>query len=70
MSCAKWLTDPDAVWDLDLGGPKEAYIRWDAHWHNLVNATEPSMCGVDAACCQIILYLFLSSDRRNLLPVS
>ena len=26
-----------------------------AHCHNLVNMIEPSMCGVDAALCQIAL---------------
>jgi len=30
-------------------------IRWAAHWHNLANTIEPSMCGGDAACCQITL---------------
>ena len=27
----------------------------DAHLHNLANAIEPSMCGSDAAFCQITL---------------
>ena len=30
------------------------YIR-DAHWRYLANTTEPSMCGGDAALCQITL---------------
>jgi len=41
----KWLTDRDAVWVVDLDGPKEACIRWGAHWQNLANAIEPSMWG-------------------------
>jgi len=45
----------DAVRDLDSGGPKEACINGDAHWRHLVNATELSMCGGDAACRQITL---------------
>ena len=28
---------------------------WAAHWHHLANMTEPSMCGGDAALCQITL---------------
>jgi len=42
---------------LDSGGPKEARIRptWGAHWRNLANTAEPSMCGIDAACFQINL---------------
>ena len=34
-------------------GPKEARIRWGAHWCHLVNTTEPSKC--NAALCQITL---------------
>jgi len=26
-----------------------------AHWRSLANTAEPSMCGGDAACCQITL---------------
>jgi len=32
-----------------------AFYIWDAHWRNLANTTEPTMCGGDAALCQIIL---------------
>ena len=28
-------------------------IRWGAHWHNLTNVTEPSVCGGDVALCHI-----------------
>jgi len=31
------------------------YNTWDAHWRYLKNTTEPSMCGGDAALCQITL---------------
>jgi len=37
------------------GGPKEECIRWGAHWRSLVNTIGPSMCGGDAALCQITL---------------
>ena len=30
-----------------------AFYIWSAHWRHLANATEPSMCGGDAALCQI-----------------
>jgi len=34
---------------------------WGAHWHHLVNTTEPTMCGDDAALCQITLITCLLS---------
>ena len=43
------LTDRDAVWVVDSGGPAEVCITWGAHWRNLANTTEPPMCGGDAA---------------------
>ena len=30
-------------------------LLWGAYWHHLANTTEPSMCGGDAALCQITL---------------
>ena len=42
-------TDGDAVRVVDSGGSKEACIRWGAHWHNVANMIEPSMCGGDVA---------------------
>jgi len=32
-----------------------AFCIWGAHWHHLSNTTEPSVCGGDAALCQITL---------------
>ena len=32
-----------------------AFYIWVAHWRHLKNTTEPSMCGSDAALCQITL---------------
>ena len=32
-----------------------AFYIWDVHWRHLANTTEPSMCGGDAALCQITL---------------
>ena len=35
--------------------PFLAFYVWGAHWRHLANTTEPSMCGGDAALCQITL---------------
>ena len=35
--------------------PFLAFYIWGAHWRRLKNMTEPSMCGGDAALCQITL---------------
>jgi len=35
--------------------PFLAFFVWGARWRHLANATEPSMCGGDAALCQITL---------------
>jgi len=35
--------------------PFLAFFIWGAHWRHLKNTTEPSMCGGDAALCQITL---------------
>ena len=32
-----------------------AFYMWGAHWRHLATTTEPSMCGGDAALCQITL---------------
>jgi len=54
-------TDRFAVWIVDSGGLKEAHIQsylpdganGRAHWGHLANRIEPSVCGGDAALCQI-----------------
>jgi len=35
--------------------PFWAFYIWGAHWRHLQNMTESSMCGSDAALCQITL---------------
>jgi len=35
--------------------PFLTFYIWGAHWRHLKNTTEPSMCGGDAALCQITL---------------
>ena len=46
---------------MDSGWPKEACIRWGAHWRNLANTIESSICCGDAA--------FLSNYFDHLLSV-
>jgi len=36
-------------------GCRLEFTRWDAHWRNLAYTSEPSVCGGDAALCQITL---------------
>ena len=36
-------------------GVLETIIRWGADWRQLANTIEPSVCGGDAALCQITL---------------
>jgi len=36
-------------------GPRNDVLHGGAYWRHLTNTIEPSMCGSDAACCQITL---------------
>jgi len=68
-------TDWDAVWVVDSGGPKEAYIRWSTHWRNLANTSEPSMCvsrrrremycGHSSLCACLFVCVCLSAAART-----
>jgi len=40
--------------DVAMASTLALYI-WGAHWCHLANTTEPSVCGGDAALCQITL---------------
>jgi len=61
------------------GGPKHSFNRIRqvapmcphrmAHWRHLANTTEPSVCGGDAALCQITLTTCLSLVRTVALAV-
>jgi len=58
-ACKNGWTNWDAIWDMDSDGLKEAYSRW----HGLANMTAQSMCGGDAALCQLfwpLVYNLLS----------
>ena len=53
--------------------PKEALLDGGAHCHHLAKTTEPTMCGANAACCQITLticYNLESSDTNATYPIS
>jgi len=56
VSCAK-TAEPIATpfWIWTLVGPRKYVLGGNAHWSHLENTTELSMCGSDAACCQITL---------------
>ena len=41
--------------------PFLAFYIWGAHWRHLKNTTEPSVCGGDAALCQITLTICLNA---------
>ena len=59
MSCAKRADLIEMLFGLrTLVGPRKHVLGRGAHWHNLANATEPSMCGGDAASCQITLLIY------------
>ena len=51
----KPLTNQDAFCVVDSGWPKKACVRWGAHWRHLANKVELSVCGDNAAFCQITL---------------
>jgi len=46
--------DFEVQWDVAMATTL-AFYTWGAHWRHLANTTEPSMCGGDAALCQITL---------------
>jgi len=41
-----------------------SFYVWDVRWHHLVNTTELSVCGGDAALCQITLTTFVISAKK------
>jgi len=56
VSCAKTaepIEMPFGVWT--RVGRRKHVLDGDAHWHHQSNAIEQSMCGGDAAFCQITL---------------
>jgi len=56
MSCAKTAEPIEMHFRIRIRvGLRRHVLGKGAHSRHLVNATEPSMCGGDAACCQIAL---------------
>jgi len=55
--------DRDAVWVADLGGSKEACIRWCAHWRHLANTTTQSQLYVRQQCGLIMVTLCNRADH-------
>ena len=49
------IADTLQLWDIAMATISLAFYVWDAHWCHLTNTTEPSVCGGDAALCQITL---------------
>jgi len=51
----------DFIFPLKPSRPSQLLLSfcyiWGAHWRHLKNTTEPSMCGGNAALCQITLSL-------------
>ena len=50
--------------------PFLAFYIWGAHWRHLKNTTKPSMCGGDAALCQITLTTCFFSEYCSWLFVT
>jgi len=67
--CKNGWTDWDAVWVVDSCGSKRACIRCGARWRHLAHTIEPSMCGGNAALCQITLTSCLTGLYLKLLQV-
>ena len=49
------VTDFEVLRDVAMATIFWAFYIWGAHWRNLANTTEPSMCGGDVALCHITL---------------
>jgi len=66
--CENGGTDLNVVWDVELGGSKEACnsIRWGAHWRHLANTLNRTCaaamrCGLvmAALCNRAVHYIFV-----------
>jgi len=50
-------------------GSRKHVLDGGAHWRHVANTTEPSMCGADAALCQITLTTCYSCLIRLFLDI-
>ena len=56
VSCAKLAELIEMSFGLwTLVGPRKYVLRAGAEWRHLLNSIAPSMCGSDAAFCQVTL---------------
>jgi len=56
VNCAKLAEPIEMPFEmLNRVGPGNHVLHGEAHWCNLANATELSVCGGDAALCQCTL---------------
>jgi len=53
-----------------LGWAQGNIITWGAHWSNLANTIEPSVCGGDEAICQLALASCLLKPNSITQPAS
>ena len=53
--CKKRLNRSRCRLGCGLRRAQENTIRWGPHWRNLANTIEPSLCGGDAAVCELTL---------------
>ena len=49
MILCRELCRKHGVWVVELSRPKEACIKYGAHWRSMTVTIVPSMCGSDAA---------------------
>jgi len=57
VSCGKTAELIDTPLAYGLGWAKESMCWMGSYWRHLANTFEPSVCGGDAALCQITLLL-------------
>jgi len=70
LCCAQMAAAIDLLFGrhVDSGGPKEALLDGRAHWRNLANTTEPSVCNGNAALCQITMTTCYRQNCAQLKP--
>jgi len=64
VKTAELIEMPFGIWT--RVGPRKHALGGGAHWRHVLNTISPSMCGGDAAFCQITLttwffYIFVSA---------
>jgi len=70
MAVQKWLNRSRCRLRCRLGLAEGSTCYMGAHWRNLANTTEPSVCSGDAALRQIILWPLVKNWNRSSEPNS